>query len=277
MLLSLLFVLFLIGSCSNNQKENKIHTEKIYYRPDTSIAITEEAIKVKTYKLKVLRTIPHDTLAFTQGLLYFNGFLYESTGQYGKSSLRKIDPITGAILKKVDLEPYLFAEGIALQNDEIYLLTWQNNICQIFDLQTFKKIDEKPLIGEGWGITNFDSQTLVQSDGTNLLKILDPNNMQILRTIPVFADKIPISNINELESISDDIWANIWMSDSIAVIDKKNGNVRYYVDASELRNYIPPTYNIDVLNGIAYDPKRKIIYLTGKFWPFIFEVEIIYK
>ncbi len=277
MVYTLIIALLLLSNCTNSQKEYKIHEEKALRISDTLKEAEEEPTKIPVYKLKVSRIIPHDTLAFTQGLFFYDGFLYESTGQYGKSSLRKISPINGAILKKIDLEPYLFAEGIAVHKNKIYMLTWQNNICLIFDVQTFKKIDEKPFIGEGWGITNFDENTLVQSDGTNMLKIVDPDNLQIKRILQVFADNIPVSNINELESISNDIWANIWMTDSIAVIDKNSGKVRFYVDASELRNYIPPTYNIDVLNGIAYHPKSKTIYLTGKFWPFIFEVQVAYK
>ncbi|MFN3781329.1 MAG: glutaminyl-peptide cyclotransferase [Candidatus Kapaibacteriota bacterium] len=278
MIYALILALLLFSNCTNSHKEYKIREEKPLAMFDTLNKINnEESTIIPVYKLKVSRRIPHDTLAFTQGLFFHNGFLYESTGQYGKSSLRKINPINGEILKKIDLEPYLFAEGIALYKNKIYMLTWQNNTCLVFDIHTFKKIDEKPFIGEGWGITNFDENTFIQSDGTNILKIIDPDNLQILRIIQVFADKIPVSNINELERISDDIWANIWMSDTIAIIDKNSGKVRFYVDASELRKFIPPSYNIDVLNGIAYDPKRNTIYLTGKLWPFIFEVEVLHR
>ncbi|MGB9912136.1 MAG: glutaminyl-peptide cyclotransferase [Candidatus Kapaibacteriota bacterium] len=256
--------------CTNNKKE----TYNTKPNVESSIKKENQVNQIPVYSIKVIRTIPHDTLAFTQGLLFHNGYLYESTGQYGHSSLRRINVFNGKVEKIVDIEPEYFCEGIALFNNKIYMLTWQNNVCFVYNIITFKKEKLLPLAGEGWGLTNFDQKFLIQSDGTNILKVLEPINLKIIHTIPVFANQNPLPNLNELENIEADIWANIWMSDSIAVIDKATGKVKYFVDASPLRNYIAPNSNIDVLNGVAYDSKTKAIYLTGKFWPYIFEVEV---
>lgn len=271
---TLLLTLFLLA-CTNNRNEQSHRKE---YLPETTKVVSNQNYVVKdtvpVHTIKVIRTIPHDTLAFTQGFFYHEGFLYESTGQYGKSSLRKINPFTGRIEKKVEIEAEYFGEGIALHKDKIYWLTWQNGLCFVFDLQTFKKEKEIPYAGEGWGITNYDNNLLVVSDGTNALKVIDPSNFRILNTILVFAGESPISNLNELENIEGDIWANIWMQDKIAVIDKQSGKVKFFVDVSLLRKYINEDANVDVINGIAYDKKNKRLYLTGKFWPYIFEVVI---
>jgi glutamine cyclotransferase len=263
--------------CSNNKNDRYLQQNiKPSFSKDSS-TLTTTSKEAPVYKVKVIRTIPHDTLSFTQGLFFHNGFLYESTGQYEKSSLRKINPINGEVIQKISIEPEYFGEGIALHKGKIYMLTWQNNTCLVFDLSTFKKEREIQYAGEGWGITNYDSFTLVQSDGTNILKVVDPTNFTILNTIPVFYETSPISNLNELENIEDDIWANIWMKDTIVVIDKKTGKVKYFVDVSSLRKYLSESANVDVINGIAYDTKSKRIYLTGKDWPYIFEVEIVYN
>lgn len=269
----LLAFIFLLPSCNSKKIENKETTPIVETRNQQ-----EEGgglFDIPFYTIKVIRTIPHDTDAFTQGLLFHNGKLYESTGQYGHSSLRQINPFDGKIERIVKIEPQYFCEGIALFENKIFLLTWQNNVCFVFNINTFQKVSEYYLAGEGWGLTNYDERTLIQSDGTNILKILDPNNFNILKTISVFAGTYPLSNLNELENIEGEIWANIWMSDTIAVIDRTTGKVKYFIDASSLRQYIPPGANIDVLNGIAYDKKSKSIYLTGKLWPYIFQVEIV--
>lgn len=228
-----------------------------------------------TYSIKVIRTIPHDSLSFTQGLLFYNGFLYESIGQYGKSKLRIIDPETGKVIKSIPIESEYFAEGIAVFRNKIYMLTWQNEVCIVFNASSLERSTDFSYSGEGWGLTNFDENYLIQSDGTNVLKIIDPNSFKTVSTIFVTDGNNPVSNLNELESINDEIWANIWGQDLIASINKKDGKVKFWIDLSSLRSFIPYGSSIDVLNGIAFDPETKRIFLTGKFWHYIFEVEII--
>lgn len=262
-------------SCVNNK--NEIRPKKENFSETTNFSINqknEQKDTIPVYPIKVVRTIPHDTLAFTQGFFFHDGFLYESTGQYGRSSLRKINPFTGKVEKKIDIEAEYFGEGVALHNGKIFWITWQNGVCFVFDLQTFRKEKEISYAGEGWGITNYDKNFLVVSDGTNALKVVEPSNFKILNTILVFAGTNPISNLNELENIEGDIWANIWMQDKIAVIDRLNGKVKYFVDVSPLWEFVDNDANIDVVNGIAYDSKSRRIYLTGKLWKYIFEVVV---
>ncbi len=275
MKLFVLLFFFVFASCANDKKELKDNFEpKQKENKEVNKPLNTKPI-IPIFPIKVLRTIPHDTLAFTQGLLFYNGYIYESTGQYGHSSLRKINPFNGKIEQIVEIEKVYFAEGIALHNGKLYMLTWRDGFCFIFNIKTFQKEDEIHFLGEGWGLTNYDQNLLVQSDGTNILKILDPSNFNVVNTLVVFADTYPISNLNELENVEGDIWANIWMKDSIAVIDKNTGKVKFFVDVSPLRNYLPKNAYVDVINGIAYNQKTKKIYLTGKFWPFLFEVELI--
>jgi len=266
-----LFVIFLLFVAC--QKYHDIEKDKNSV-PKQSERGAETQQTPPVLSIKVLRTIPHDTDAFTQGLIFVDGSLYESTGQYGKSSLRRINPENGEVVKQVNFDSRYFCEGIALHNDKIYLLTWQNNTCIVVDFKSFRKLKEIFYPGEGWGITNYDQAHLVQSDGTNILKVINPDNFATIKTIFVSANGEPVANLNELEMIEGNIWANIWMKDTIAVIDRITGNVKFWIDVSGLRQFVQPTQQVDVINGIAYDSKNKKIYLTGKLWPFIFEVEV---
>lgn len=269
----LLLIVFLFFFSCKERKEDP-------YKPPIIIQNTvENTSKIDfkqnstpLYRIKVYRIIPHDSLAFTQGLFFHNGYLYESTGQYSGSSLRKIDPKTGKILKSISIGSQYFSEGIALVRDKIYMLTWQNEVCFVFDLNSFEQLDEISYSGEGWGLTNYDEKYLIQSDGTNALKIIDPNDFKIASILLVFDNEKPVDNLNELELIGEDIWANIWMKDTVAVIDKRNGKVKFFVDLSSLRSYEEGAVHIDVLNGIAFDSATKRIFITGKFWHYIFEV-----
>lgn len=272
----LLFLLLLL-SCANG--ERRIESPKVANElPENSKFANQsdgQPMATPTYSIKVIKTIPHDSLSFTQGLLFYKGLLYESTGQYGKSKLQTIDPKTGKVIKSISIESEYFAEGIAVFRNKIYLLTWQNEVCIVFDANSLERITEFPYSGEGWGLTNFGKNYLIQSDGTNALKIIDPDGFKTVSTIFVTDGNNPISNLNELELINDEIWANIWGKDLIASINKKNGKVNFWVDLSSLRTFIPYGSNIDVLNGIAFDPETKRSFLTGKFWPYIFEVELV--
>lgn len=273
------FLLFLLLFSCCADGERRVESSKVAKDfPENSKLENQSNKKPNTttiYSVKVIRAIPHDSLSFTQGLLFHNGLLYESTGQYGKSKLQTIDPSTGKVIKSIPIESEYFAEGIAVFGDKIYMLTWQNEVCIVFKANSLERITEFSFSGEGWGLTNFDENYLIQSDGTNALKIVDPNGFKTVSTIFVTDGNNPVSNLNELESINDEIWANIWGKDLIASINKKNGKVKFWVDLSSLRSFLKPGSNVDVLNGIAFDRDNKKIFLTGKFWHYIFEVEMV--
>jgi glutamine cyclotransferase len=222
----------------------------------------------------ILRELPHDTEAFTQGLYYLNGFLYESTGQYRKSSLRKIDAGTGNILKIEKVDNSYFAEGLTIFKNKIYQLTWISNTGFIYDLSTMNQTGKFHYYGEGWGITN-DENSLIISDGTNGLRFLNPRTFVLENTIFVTdQNSNPVSNLNELEMIDGYIWANVWMQNYIVRIDSTSGKVVSRLDLSELRNKITITPETDVLNGIAYDKVKDEFYVTGKNWNKIFVIKV---
>ena len=221
--------------------------------------------------LRHLATFAHDSKAFTQGLLWDNGFLYESTGQYGESSLRRVDPTTGRITARGDLPPQFFAEGLALVDDSLFQLTWRENVCFVWDKKTFQFKRQFQYPGEGWGLT-YDGKQLIMSDGTNALRFLDPKTFRQQRRVEVTDSiqnrrPVPVRNLNELEWIRGEIWANVWMTTRIARINHKNGNVIGWI---EMAPYIPEEHRGDsqnaVLNGIAFDPANNHVYITGKLW-----------
>jgi len=221
--------------------------------------------------LRHLATFSHDKGAFTQGLLWDDGFLYESTGQYGESSLRRVEPQMGKITARVDLPPPFFAEGLALVDDSLFQLTWRENVCFVYDKKTFQLKGRFPYPGEGWGLT-YDGRQLIMSDGSNVLRFFDPKTFRQQRRVEVM-DGIqkrrpePVRNLNELEWVRGEIWANVWMTTRIARINPKNGNVIGWI---EMAPYIPQEHKDDtqnrVLNGIAFDPAANHVYVTGKYW-----------
>ncbi|HSD47331.1 MAG TPA: glutaminyl-peptide cyclotransferase [Pyrinomonadaceae bacterium] len=225
------------------------------------------------YGYQIVNMWPHDRGAFTQGLIFADGKLYEGTGQVGSSSLRLIEPQTGKVLKKVDVpEPY-FAEGITLLNGKIYQLTWQHGIGFIYDAQNLEQTGRFEYNGEGWGITT-DGRSLIMSDGSNRLKFLDPDSFRVTKTIAVLDGSRPIPELNELEYVNGEIYANIWHDDRIVTIDPQNGRVTGWIDLAGL---LPPGDVTDpeaVLNGIAYDPNGKRLFVTGKLWPRLFEIQL---
>ncbi|GAB4338880.1 MAG: glutaminyl-peptide cyclotransferase [Calditrichia bacterium] len=222
---------------------------------------------------KVIRKYPHDPTAFTQGLLYRDGFLYESTGLEGASSLRKVIIETGEVAQIKILPEEYFAEGITLFNKKIYLLTWRQYLGLILDLQTFDKISEFYYDTEGWGLTN-DGKQLIMSDGSAVLRWLDPQSLQVTAEIIVTDGGKEVAGLNELEWIEGDIWANVWPTRKIAVIDPQKGQVKYWLDASVLLREVSRLGRVDVLNGIAYDKETKRIWLTGKLWPYLYQIEV---
>ena len=225
------------------------------------------------YSYEIVHVFPHDPDAFTQGLEFRDGKLLESTGQEGKSSLRSEELETGKVLEKVDVPPPFFAEGITLLNAKIYQLTWQHQLGFIYDYESFQKTGQFSYTGEGWGLTN-DGRSLILSDGTNRLKFLDPDSFRVTKTIAVLDGNTPVNEINELEYVKGEIYANIWHNDRIAMINPETGRVTGWIDLTGL---LPQNEVLDeeaVLNGIAYDERSGRLFVTGKLWPKLFEIRL---
>ncbi len=222
--------------------------------------------------LEVVATYPHDPAAFTQGLLWHRGRLYESTGMYGTSSLREVELASGRIVRRLELAPDQFAEGLALAGGELFQLSYQGEYGWVWDVETFTRVREFTYRGEGWGLT-FDGSSLIQSDGSSRLTFRSPADFSVLRELPVVRAGRPQFYLNELEWVNGEIWANVWQSDEILRIDPRTGLVTGSVDASQL---LSPAERrrTDVLNGIAWDAERGLFLLTGKYWPKLFAVAI---
>jgi len=227
------------------------------------------------YNYEIVHTYPHDSQAFTQGLVYHNGFLYESTGLWGQSSLRKVELSTGQVLQKYSLQDQYFAEGITLWKDTIIQLTWRNRQGFTYSLSSLLPLTSFPYFTEGWGITH-DGEQLIASDGSQHLYFLDPSTFEVKRQLPVYHQGRPLFKLNELEYIEGEIWANIWEQPYIARISPATGVVTGWIDCSTLVK----TYGDSrrkVLNGIAYDAKEKRLFITGKLWSHVFEVRLVPK
>lgn len=222
--------------------------------------------------VEVMKSYPHDPHAFTQGLEYHDGYLYESTGRSGQSSLRRSILETGKILKRVSLPPQYFGEGLTIFHGKIYQLTWLSKIGFIYDVRTFRQVGEFHYESEGWGLTH-DETSLILSDGSNKLQFIDPVSFGITRTLEVYAGNEAVTNLNELEYINGEILANIWHSSRIARIEPRSGHVLAWIDLSSVvtRAKHEPE---EVLNGIAYDTKRRRLLVTGKDWAEILEIKI---
>ena len=225
------------------------------------------------YGYQILNIFPHDSNAFTQGLILVDGKLLESTGQEGTSSLRNVELQTGKVLKKIDVPPPYFAEGIAVLNGKVYQLTWQHNVGFIYDLQTLERAGQFDYQGEGWGLTT-DGQSLIVSDGSNKLKFLDPASFRVTKTISVVDGATPVQQLNELEFVKGEIYANVWHSDRVAVIDPQTGRVKAWIDLTGLMPEGELRDEEAVLNGIAYDQANDKFYVTGKLWPRLFEIKV---
>ncbi len=265
------FALLLCVSCSNGDKMKQVQNTNMESETTNS---SNKNSDIKHFYVKIKGFIEHDDKAYTQGLIFHNGFLYESTGQYGESTLRQIDPKTGKIIKKISIPERYFAEGIALVDNKIYLLTWQELTCFVYDINTFKQIGKFQYPGEGWGLTKY-KENLILSDGTNFLKFINPANFKIEKTLSVLDNSKAIDNLNEMEFINGELWSNVYMTDYIAIINVETGNITGYIDATILRTNLINNSEAEVLNGIAYDDKTGKIYLTGKNWNKIFEIELI--
>ena len=230
---------------------------------------------IPVYGFVVKNTYPHDAKAFTEGLFFKDGFLYESTGMKGQSSIRKVELATGKILQKKDIAAELFGEGIAELDGNIVELTWTTQLGFVYDLKTFKLKRRFSYPGEGWALTS-DQRQLYMSDGSAFIRVLNPA-LEEVRRFQVSADGKPIDRLNEIEWVNGELYANLWGSDIIARIDPANGNVVGWIDLTTL---LAPaqrgTDSVDaVLNGIAYDSKRRRLFVTGKLWPKLFEIELV--
>lgn len=232
----------------------------------------------KVYTFNIINEYPHDITSYTQGIEFFNDTLYESTGQYKESKLRKLDYKTGKVLTNINLDDEYFGEGLTILNNKVYQLTWKNGTGFVYDVNTFSKLSSFKYGNskEGWGLCNND-HTIYKSDGTEKLWLLNPETLVEQEYIQVYTNKGKIVGINELEWIDDKIYANRYQKNGVAIINPKNGAVIGVIDFTSLKQKVTQHEGLDVLNGIAYNPKTKTIFVTGKRWDKLFEVEIIEK
>lgn len=228
------------------------------------------------YGYKIVAEYPHDTDAYTQGLFWHEGALYESTGEYGRSDLRRVELETGTTTREISLDDDFFGEGAALLGGRIYQLTWQKGCCFVWDANTFEPIGEFTYRGQGWGLTT-DGEKLYMSDGTPNITVRNGTSFAAEHTIVVRNQGRPVQDINELEWIDGCIWANIYLTNEIIVIDPSNGRVEGVIDFTGIASHLVVTPSTDVMNGIAYDPATKRIFVTGKNWNKLFEIELVKK
>lgn len=228
--------------------------------------------KVKEYKLEVVAEYPHDTESYTQGLFFHEGQMYESTGLHGKSTFRKVDLETGKALQRLDFDKQYFIEGSVVMGDNLYILTWESRLAFIYDAGTLEYKSAWKYPREGWGITT-DGKQLIASDGSANLYFMDERFALDRRQVVTFNER-PVRFLNELEYIDGRIWANVYTSDEIVIINPKNGKVEGIVDCRGLLPRDLHNEATDVLNGIAFDPQTGKIYLTGKNWPKLYEIRL---
>ena len=240
---------------------------------DTSAEEDQAGATAPVARVETVRVYPHDPTAFTQGLVFHDGVLYESTGRYNESTLRRVELQTGKVLQKVDVPPQHFAEGLALLGGKLYQLTWQDKVGFVYDLATLQQSGTFGYAGEGWGLTT-DGTSLIMSDGSNQLRFLDPQTYQVTRTVDVRDGDEFIQQINELEWVRGEIWANVWHSDRIARINPQTGQVVGWLDLADLYPEAQRTDGEAVLNGIAYDPQGDRLFVTGKLWPALYEIRV---
>ena len=242
--------------------------------PVTRFMIIFSDVIPKRNGYRIIKSYPHDENAFTQGLVFENGKLYESTGQETESSLREVDLTTGKVIRQLNLESSLFGEGITIWRDRIYHVTWRSKVGFVYEKSSFKMLNKIYYQTEGWGLTTIDDK-IVMSDGTNVIGFFEPELFTAVSRIEVYDNERKVDSLNELEYINGEIWANIWMSDLIARIDPASGKVIAYIDLKGLLPESERSQESNVLNGIAYDNVGKRIFVTGKNWPRLFEIAII--
>lgn len=261
-------VIIFFASCSNSDKNDPGNTN-----PDAALNSPPQSINYS-----ILNVYPHDTSSFTEGLLVHAGQLYESTGGQAqendfKSWFGPVDLKTGKPIKKIMLDTAYFGEGITILNGKIYQLTWKSEIGFVYDVKTYQKLKDFKYTGHGWSLTN-DGTYLIMSDGTSNLKFLDPETLKVIKILGVQDNNGPVPNINELEFINGHIYANQWLTDYILKIDPSSGKIVGKADLASLGNEVKIKYpRAGEMNGIAYDSTNKKTYITGKNWPFLYEVK----
>jgi glutaminyl-peptide cyclotransferase len=231
------------------------------------------APRAPVHRYRVVRAYPHDPAAFTQGLIFHDGALYEGTGLVGRSTLRKVHLESGEVLQVRRLDPELFGEGITAWDDTLVQLTWQSGVGFVYDRATFRPLRRFRYTGEGWGLTH-DTRHLILSDGSASLRYLDPRSFREIRRLTVRDGGQPVSHLNELEWVRGEIFANVWQTERIARISPSDGRVTAWIDLHGLLD-TRDAAGVDVLNGIAYDASRDRLFVTGKLWPKLFEITIL--
>jgi glutamine cyclotransferase len=260
--LSIISIFFISCTNSNNTKPGD--------ESSTSPEPTTNAVPSLSYS--VIASQPHDTSYFTEGIEFYGNSLLESTGNYGSSKLVKLDPATNKVLQEVKLDPKFFGEGITVVHDTLYQLTWKERTVHVYSAKDFKKIKELPLNYDGWGLTN-DGRNIIASDGSSNLYFYEPGTFRLLRIQGVTENGANVININELEYIDGFVWANQWTYNYILKIDPSNGQVVAKIDLTDLATRVKSRDpHADVLNGIAYNPSTKKVFITGKYWPELYEV-----
>jgi glutaminyl-peptide cyclotransferase len=228
------------------------------------------------YGYRIVHVYPHDPGAFTQGLEYHDGFLYEGTGLKGRSTLRKVELESGKVLQEIELDPRYFGEGITLLDQRIFELTWQSHRGFVYNRTTFQQTRDFDYPGEGWGLAN-DGRRIFMSDGTSEIRFWNPATLQETGRVQVHDGSEPVASLNELEYVRGEIYANVWQSDRIARISTIDGHVTGWIDLSGLLSPSELAAGPDVLNGIAYDSVHDRLFVTGKLWPKLFEIQLIRK
>ena len=261
-------LLFLAAGCVNEQ-------------PPSGAVANGATSSAPVARYTIVRKWRHDRAAWTQGLDFDDARLYEGTGLEGQSTLREISLEDERVIRKIDLAPTIFGEGITILGGRVYQLTWKSRRGFVYDLASFRRLDEFAYEGEGWGLTT-DGTSLIMSDGTATLRILDPRTFAVQRTVTVREDSGEVGKLNELEWVNGQVWANVWETNSLARIDPATGQVLGYVDLTGLlsetdkRLFLPPGGDsaLDVLNGIAYDSAANRLVVTGKNWPLLYEIRV---
>ena len=231
------------------------------------------AKKTPVFNYVLVKAYPHDPQAFTQGLIFLNGFLYESTGLQGRSSLRQVELESGKVLKHYGLPAHFFGEGLTHWKDRLIQLTWKSGTGLVYERETFRLLKKFAYASEGWGLTQ-DGRHLIMSDGSARLYFLDPDTFREIRRLEVHDDGRPIQNLNELEFVNGEVLANVFMTDRIARISPKSGRVTGWIDCKGLLSPQDAHRPVDVLNGIAYDAGAGRLFVTGKLWPKLFEIKV---
>ncbi len=229
---------------------------------------------IAVHGYEVVARYPHDPAAYTQGLLFAGGFLYESTGRTGTSSVREVALETGQVLRKSELGPDSFGEGLALVGERLIQLTWKEGKALVYERSSFARVERFEYQGEGWGLT-FDGEHLIQSDGSDVLRFRDPVTFAEVRSVRVHAGKERVRQLNELEFVDGEVWANVWKKPWIARIDPDTGEIRSWIDLRGIFDASAIDDSDAVLNGVAYDAASERIFVTGKLWPTVFEIRVL--